>query len=195
VRAMRIYWIVGGRAMGNAVDDPPIAGWQTALVIAAPRAFIFCPFTLRSIDVPADAAEIRTGVEHPLNAARLADIILKRWDDAARRKQHPADMHAAAVILARLGHGAPLVEAVEAVEDTPSDPAIRRARYGERKYCELEREAVRARKKANGWRAEISNLAGWVAVGRVQPSEAKALALARRFRKLYPFPKTPFSNL
>ena len=160
IRYIRIYWIVGGCAHGNAVDDAPVAGWQNALVIQEPgsaRALIFCPFSLRSFDVPADAAEITTSIDLTAKSrrVRVAEMIARGWMDAAERKHFPADMRAATVILRRLGADAPAMPTDETPKDDGLAAEIRRAKHAERmrlirrneQYRDAEKERDRAAKR------------------------------------------------
>jgi len=120
IRAVRVYYVMGGNSAaagagiqrsGYEVRNPPWNGWGTALLIGKPdakRLTLFCPVTLSSYTISPQAAEIKNAPEVLLPADRIADMILRRWDEALRMEL-PSDFGVAGEVLARLGRDVPTI--------------------------------------------------------------------------------------
>lgn len=116
LRAVRLYWTVGSvkREPGRPtpeVRNPPCLGWSSAVIIGAPgdkHFTLFCPHSLQSFRVTAQAGEIASAKDIDIEHTKLGDIIRKRWDDAMRMEL-PADTGVATLVLARMGQTVPTV--------------------------------------------------------------------------------------
>lgn len=120
MRAVRVYYVMGGNSAaaeaglvrsGYEIKSPPWNGWGTAIILGKPdakRLTVFCPTTLSSYSVTPNATEVRDAKEVPIIPSRLADMIMKRWDEALR-SELTADFGVAALVLARLGRDVPTI--------------------------------------------------------------------------------------